>query len=85
MQGAFTGARDEEGPLELMRAPLPRRDRRANPATQIKLLRVLQEREFERVGGVTTIQATVRLIVARTRTSRRASPRGRSVTISTTG
>jgi DNA-binding NtrC family response regulator len=33
-------------------------------ATQVKLLRVLQEREFERVGGTKTIQVDVRVIVA---------------------
>ena len=32
--------------------------------TQIKLLRVLQEKEFERVGGTETVQADVRLIAA---------------------
>jgi len=36
-------------------------------ATQIKLLRVLQEREFERVGGNTTIKADVRIITATNR------------------
>jgi len=33
-------------------------------ATQIKLLRVLQEREFERVGGTATIKVNVRIIAA---------------------
>ena len=32
-----------------------------NPATQIKLLRVLQEREFERLGGTETLKVNVRL------------------------
>ena len=35
-----------------------------NLATQVKLLRVLQEREFERLGGTETIRANVRLIAA---------------------
>lgn len=66
-KGAFTGAQvrkkgrfeladggtlflDEIGDLDL--------------STQVKLLRVLQEREFERLGGVETIKVNVRLIVA---------------------
>jgi len=34
------------------------------PATQVMLLRVLQEREFERLGGSQTLQVDVRIIVA---------------------
>lgn len=35
-----------------------------SPAMQVKLLRVLQEREFERVGGVETVKVNVRMITA---------------------
>ena len=38
-----------------------------NLATQVKLLRVLQEGEFERLGGTETIKADVRLIAATNR------------------
>ena len=35
-----------------------------NPAVQVKLLRVLQEREFERLGGADPVRVNVRLIAA---------------------
>ncbi len=38
-----------------------------SPATQVKLLRVLQEREFERVGSSTPVKANVRILVATNR------------------
>src|SRR5688572_9290676 len=38
-----------------------------SPATQVKLLRVLQEHEFERVGGNQTVRADVRLVAATNR------------------
>ena len=38
-----------------------------NPATQVKLLRVLQEKKFERVGGSQTIEVDARVIAATNR------------------
>jgi len=35
-----------------------------SPALQVKLLRVIQEKEFERIGGVRTISVDVRIIAA---------------------
>jgi Nif-specific regulatory protein len=35
-----------------------------HPGTQVKLLRVLQEREFDRLGGTETVKVNVRLIAA---------------------
>jgi Nif-specific regulatory protein len=66
-KGAFTGAQSRrKGRFELAESGSLFLDEigDVNPATQVKLLRVLQEREFERLGGTETIKSNVRLIVA---------------------
>ena len=66
-KGAFTGAiRDRKGRFELAHRGTLFLDEVADlgPALQAKLLRVLQEKAFERVGGTETIQVDVRLISA---------------------
>ena len=65
--GAFTGATGrKKGRFELAEGGTLFLDEigELNPATQVKLLRVLQEREMERVGGTETIKLNVRLIAA---------------------
>ncbi|MBM4361060.1 MAG: sigma-54-dependent Fis family transcriptional regulator [Deltaproteobacteria bacterium] len=69
-RGAFTGAdRRREGRFEQANGGTLFLDEisEISPATQVKLLRVLQEREFERVGGNQTVQVDVRLIAASNR------------------
>jgi transcriptional regulator with GAF, ATPase, and Fis domain len=67
VKGAFTGAhRDKVGRFELANGGSLFLDEIGDISleTQIKLLRVLQEREFEPVGGTRTVQVDVRLIAA---------------------
>ena len=66
-KGAFTGAiRQKIGKFELADQGTLFLDEIGNvsPAMQVKLLRVLQERQFERVGGTKTIESDVRIIAA---------------------
>jgi transcriptional regulator with GAF, ATPase, and Fis domain len=67
VKGAFTGAiRDKKGRFELADGGTIFLDEIGDisPAMQVKLLRVLQEGRFERVGGENTIRVNVRLISA---------------------
>lgn len=67
VKGAFTGAhRDKVGRFEAADGGTLFLDEIGDVSleTQVKLLRVLQERRFEPVGGTRTIQANVRLITA---------------------
>jgi len=66
-KGAFTGAQNrKKGRFEMAEGGTLFLDEigELNPSTQVKLLRVLQEREFERLGGTETIKVNVRLIAA---------------------
>jgi len=69
-KGAFTGAvAQRKGRFELAHGGTIFLDEIGDlsPATQIKLLRVLQERQFERVGGAKTITVDVRIVTATNR------------------
>lgn len=66
-RGAFTGAAGlKKGRLEVADSGVVFLDEIGElaPALQVKLLRVLQEREFERVGGNHPIKVDIRLIAA---------------------
>jgi len=66
-KGAFTGAHAaKKGRFELAEGGTLFLDEigELNLATQVKLLRVLQAREFERLGGTRTLRSNVRLIAA---------------------
>ena len=69
-RGAFTGAIDRrKGRFEQAHGGTLFLDEIGElaPSTQVMLLRVLQEREFERLGGSQTLQTDVRLIAATNR------------------
>jgi DNA-binding NtrC family response regulator len=69
-KGAFTGAfRTRIGRFELANGGSIFLDEisEMSPTLQVKLLRVIQEREFERVGGVKSIKTDVRIIAATNR------------------
>ena len=66
-KGAFTGAvRTKPGKFELAEGGTLFLDEvsEISPEIQVKLLRFIQEREFERVGGVETLKADVRIVAA---------------------
>jgi Nif-specific regulatory protein len=66
-RGAFTGAvAQKKGRLEVANGGVVFLDEIGElaPALQVKLLRVLQEREFERIGGTRPISVDIRLVAA---------------------
>jgi DNA-binding NtrC family response regulator len=78
-KGAFTGATaTKPGKFELADKGTLFLDEIGDvpPATQVKLLRVLQEREFERLGGTRTLKVDVRLVAATNRDLRAALEEG---------
>ncbi len=78
-KGAFTGAvTSKPGKFELADKGTLFLDEIGDvpAATQVKLLRVLQEREFERLGGTRTIKVDVRLVAATNRDLRAALEEG---------
>jgi transcriptional regulator with PAS, ATPase and Fis domain len=78
-RGAFTGAQQAKpGQIELAAGGVLFLDEvsEMTPAAQAKVLRVLQEREFRRLGGLRGIQANVRVIAATNRDLHQAVVRG---------
>jgi transcriptional regulator with GAF, ATPase, and Fis domain len=78
-RGAFTGASSAKpGRLETAAGGVLFLDEVAemSGAVQAKLLRVLQEREFQRLGGTRTLKVDVRLLAATNRDLRRMVARG---------
>jgi Nif-specific regulatory protein len=79
-KGAFTGAiAQKRGKLEEAQGGTVFLDEIGElaPVPQAKLLRVLQERQFERVGGTRPIRADIRLVTATNRDLREEVARGR--------
>ena len=78
-RGAFTGAiTQKKGKLEVAAGGTVFLDEigELSPLLQAKLLRVLQEREMERVGGTKTIQLDIRLVAATNRDLEQAVSKG---------
>jgi Nif-specific regulatory protein len=79
-KGAFTGAvQQRKGRFELANGGTLFLDEIGDisPSVQVRLLRVLQERAFERVGSEKTIQVNVRIIAATSRDLEDAMQEGR--------
>src|SRR5436190_12707750 len=79
-KGAFTGAHAlKKGRFELAEGGTLFLDEIGDIdlSTQVKLLRVLQEREFERLGGTSTIRSNVRLITGTNKDLEKAMAQGK--------
>lgn len=78
-KGAFTGAgTSKPGRIELAQGGTLFLDEvgETSPSVQAKLLRVLEEREFQRLGGTRTLKADLRVVAATNRDLRAAMARG---------
>jgi transcriptional regulator with GAF, ATPase, and Fis domain len=78
-KGAFTGAINTRiGRFELANGGTVFLDEigELHPALQVKLLRVLQEREFERVGGTRTLKVDLRILAATNKDLEKATSEG---------
>jgi Nif-specific regulatory protein len=78
-KGAFTGAQDRrKGRFELAQGGTLFLDEIGDVhlPTQVKLLRVLQEREFERLGGTEVVKVNVRLVAATNKDMEQAIEQG---------
>jgi transcriptional regulator with GAF, ATPase, and Fis domain len=78
-RGAFTGAQQSKpGQIELAAGGVLFLDEvsEMSSSAQAKFLRVLQEREFQRLGGTRLLKADVRIIAATNRDLRKAVERG---------
>jgi transcriptional regulator with GAF, ATPase, and Fis domain len=78
-RGAFTSAQQSKpGQIELACGGVLFLDEvsEMSPGAQAKFLRVLQEREFQRLGGTKTLKANIRVIAATNRDLQKAVERG---------
>jgi two-component system response regulator FlrC len=78
-RGAFTGAQQSKpGQIELAAGGVLFLDEvgEMSPSAQAKFLRVLQEREFQRLGGTKLLKANVRVVAATNKDLRKAVERG---------
>jgi len=78
-KGAFTGAVNTRiGRFELANGGTIFLDEigELHPSLQVKLLRVIQEREFERVGGTKTVKVDVRILAATNKDLEKATHEG---------
>ena len=78
-RGAFTGAHQSKpGQIELAAGGVLFLDEvsEMSPSAQAKFLRVLQEHEFQRLGGTRLLKANIRVIAASNRDLRKAVERG---------